>query len=497
MSAVPAAIIRTLESQHVTVASLCADSRAVERGDVFVAYPGATADGRKYIPHAIARGAGAVVWERGNFEWNAAWAVPHLGIEGLRHAIGPLAQEVYGQPTRRMWVVGITGTNGKTSTSQWIARALNAVGRKTAVVGTLGIGFPDALMPNPNTTPDPIVLAKAMANCARDHALALAMEVSSIGLDQRRVDGVQFACAVFTNLSRDHLDYHADMTRYGAAKARLFDFESLTHIVTNLDDESGRALCRRVSGRPVMRIGYKMSADPAADADCDVLLEASSITHDRAGMHFHLRSSLGTSEITVGLVGRFNIANVLAVCGALIAAGLSFEQAVACLADLRPVPGRMELMGGGERPNVIVDYAHTPDALEKVLSAARELALSNGGRLIVVFGCGGDRDRGKRPIMGDLAARLADQIIVTSDNPRGEDPQMIIREIAAGMGTSAAPACIEDRAAAIRQAICHARSGDVVVLAGKGHEPYQEIQGRRRPFSDVDEARAALGSLQC
>ncbi|MFM9882771.1 MAG: UDP-N-acetylmuramoyl-L-alanyl-D-glutamate--2,6-diaminopimelate ligase [Burkholderiales bacterium] len=497
MSAAPAAIIRTLQAQHVPVASLCADSRAVERGDVFVAYPGAASDGRRFIPQAIARGASAVVWERGNFEWNAAWAVPHLGIEGLRHAIGPLAQEVYGQPTRRMWVIGITGTNGKTSTSQWIARALNAVGRKTAVVGTLGIGFPDALAPNPNTTPDPIVLAKAMAACVGDDAHALAMEVSSIGLDQGRVDGVRFACAVFTNLSRDHLDYHADMASYAAAKARLFDFESLTHIVTNLDDESGRALCRRVSGRPVMRIGYKMSADHAAHADCDVLLEASSITHDRAGMHFHLRSPFGTSEITVGLAGRFNVANVLAVCGALIAAGLTFEQSIACLADLRPVPGRMELMGGGERPHVIVDYAHTPDALEKVLSAARELAQSNAGRLIVVFGCGGDRDRGKRPIMGNLAGRLADQVIVTSDNPRSEDPQLIICEIVAGMETSAASACIEDRTAAIRQAICQARPGDVVVLAGKGHEAYQEIQSVRRPFSDVDEARAALGSMPC
>ncbi|MFN0299114.1 MAG: UDP-N-acetylmuramoyl-L-alanyl-D-glutamate--2,6-diaminopimelate ligase [Burkholderiales bacterium] len=497
MSAAPAAIIRALESQDLAVANLCADSRAVERGDVFVAYPGATADGRRHIPQAIARGASAVVWERGNFEWNAAWAVPHLGIEGLRHAIGPLAQEVYGQPTRRMWVVGITGTNGKTSTSQWIARALNAVGRKTAVVGTLGMGSPDALVPNPNTTPDPIVLAKAMAGWVDDHAHALAMEVSSIGLDQGRVDGVRFACAVFTNLSRDHLDYHADMASYAAAKARLFDFESLTHIVTNLDDESGRALCRRVSGRPVMRIGYTMSADPSAHADCDVLLEASSIKHEHAGMHFHLRSSLGSSDITVGLVGRFNIANVLAVCGALIAAGLTFEQAAACLADLRPVPGRMELMGGGERPQVIVDYAHTPDALEKVLVAARDLAQSNGGRLIVVFGCGGDRDRGKRPIMGDLAGRLADRIIVTSDNPRTEDPEAIIREIAAGVGAAAASVCIEDRATAIHQAIQEARSGDVVVLAGKGHEPYQEIHGRRRPFSDVDEAHAALGSLPC
>ncbi len=497
MSAAPAAILGDLRAKRVPVTGLCADSRAVQPGDVFVAYPGAAADGRQFIAQAIARGASAVVWERRNFHWNESWSVPNCGVDDLQHAVGPLAQEVYGQPTRRMWVAGVTGTNGKTSTSQWIARALNAAGRKSAVIGTLGIGMPDALLPNPNTTPDAIVLAKAMAGFADDHTDAIAMEVSSIGIDQGRVEGVRFACAVFTNLSRDHLDYHPDMQHYAAAKARLFDVESLTHIVTNLDDESGRALCQRVAGRPVTRIGYSIADDGADHSDCELYLHGSGIRHHHAGLRFQLRSSLGVADVETQLAGQFNVANLLAVLGALNAAGIAFDEAIALIRNLPPVPGRMELLGGGDNPAVIVDYAHTPDALEKVLGAAREIAQSNGGRLIAVFGCGGDRDRGKRPLMGALAGQLADVVVITSDNPRTEDPHAIIREIVAGVPVTATSTCIEDRAAAIRRAIADARSGDVVLLAGKGHEPYQEIRGVRRPFSDVDEARAALGGPPC
>ncbi len=497
MSAAATTIVQSLGAQQVAVKSLCADSRAVRPGDVFIAYPGVVADGRAFIPQAIAQGARAVVWERTEFSWNPAWTVPHCGVNDLRHALGPLAQEVYGQPTRRMWVTGVTGTNGKTSTSQWIARALNDAGRKCAVIGTLGIGLPDRLIANPNTTPDPIVLAKAMADFVQDGAHATAMEVSSIGLDQGRVEGVQFACAVFTNLSRDHLDYHKDMAAYAEAKARLFDCASLTHIVTNLDDQLGRSLCQRSVGRKITRIGYTLSPDQATNTQCEIVLQASAIEHEPTGVRFHLRSSMGTAAVTTRLFGRFNVANVLAVCGALIAAGLSFEQAVALLRDLPPVAGRMEMLGGRDTPSVIVDYAHTPDALEKVLHAARDVAKANRGRLIVVFGCGGDRDRGKRPLMGALAAQLADEIIVTSDNPRSEDPAAIIREIVAGMPSAAAATCVEDRGAAIRQSLAGARAGDVVVLAGKGHEPYQEIAGVRRPFSDLVEARAALEALTC
>jgi UDP-N-acetylmuramoyl-L-alanyl-D-glutamate--2,6-diaminopimelate ligase len=497
MSAVAATIIQSLGAQQVPVTSLCADSRAVREGDVFIAYPGATSDGRAYIPQAIAQGARAVVWERANFAWNQAWTVPHCAVDDLRHAVGQLAQEVYGQPTRHMWVAGVTGTNGKTSTSQWIARALNSAGRKAAVIGTLGIGMPDRLTPNPNTTPDPIVLAKAMAAFVYDGADATAMEVSSIGLDQGRVDGVQFACAVLTNLSRDHLDYHKDMASYAEAKARLFDFASLTHVVTNLDDELGRALCQRVAGRQVVRIGYTLSGDPIPGDVCEIVLSADTIEHVPTGVRFRLQSSLGSAEVATRLFGRFNVANVLAVCGALIAAGLPFEKIVALLSELPPVAGRMEMLGGQGTPRVIVDYAHTPDALEKVLRAARDVAQTNRGRLFVVFGCGGDRDRGKRPLMGALAAQLADEAIVTSDNPRSEDPAAIIREIVAGMPQSTNATCIEDRAEAIHRSLALARVGDVVVLAGKGHEPYQEIAGVRRPFSDLVEARAALGVSSC
>ncbi|MSQ19916.1 MAG: UDP-N-acetylmuramoyl-L-alanyl-D-glutamate--2,6-diaminopimelate ligase [Betaproteobacteria bacterium] len=497
MSTAPAAILHSLGAQHVPVKSLCADSRAVRPGDVFIAYPGAAADGRAFIPQAIAQGARAVVWERTDFSWNQTWTVPHCGIDELRHAVGPLAQEVYGQPSRRMWVVGVTGTNGKTSASQWIVGALNTAGRTSAVIGTLGIGLPDRLVPNPNTTPDPIVLAKAMADFVRDGACATAMEVSSIGLDQGRVDGVQFACAVFTNLSRDHLDYHKDMAAYAKAKARLFDFSSLTHIVTNLDDELGRTLGWRSADRNVRCIGYTLSSDHDSSLPCDIVLQASAIEHDPTGVRFHLQSSLGSADVRTRLFGRFNVANMLAVSGALIASGLTFEKAVALLSDLPPVAGRMEMLGGRDTPKVIVDYAHTPDALDKVLRAARDVANANRGRLIVVFGCGGDRDRGKRPLMGALAAELADEVIVTSDNPRSEDPPTIMQEIVAGMPPATEAICIEDRAAAIRQSLAGAQAGDVVVLAGKGHEPYQEIAGVRRPFSDLLEARAALKALTC
>ncbi len=496
-----ARVLQSLAAQAVTVRGLSADSRAIDRGDAFVAYPGAGADGRDYIDAAIQRGASAVIWEAGAardgtpFRWDARWQVPNVSVASLRELAGPIAHQVYGEPSAQLRVIGVTGTNGKTSTTQWIAQALNAVAQPCAAIGTLGMRFGESAEPNPNTTPDAIVLARALRRFADQGARAVAMEVSSIGLDQHRVDGVHFDCAVFTNLSRDHLDYHADMASYAAAKLALFGWETLSHVVTNLDDPVG-VRAAKVARRGVRRIGYSLYPDAARRGGLDGFLEAHDIRHDANGVAFRIETDAGAREVATGLVGRFNVANLLAVIGVLRAVGVDLDRAIECVASLAPVPGRMERVGGGDRPIVIVDYAHTPDALEKVLNAARDVAAGTGGRLIAVFGCGGNRDRGKRPLMGAIAARIADAVFVTSDNPRDESPETIAAEIVRGID-SAQPTVVLDRAQAIEAAIANARSGDVIVLAGKGHEPYQEIAGVRRPFSDIDQARRALEGLRC
>lgn len=496
-----ARVLQSLAAQAVNVTQLGADSRTIESGEVFVACPGSGADGRDFIDAAIERGACAVIWDDGAardgraFCWDPRWQVPNVPVTRLRELVGPLAQQVYGEPSRQLHVIGVTGTNGKTSTTQWIAQALNGAGRRCAAIGTLGIGLSDHIEPNPNTTPDPIVLARALRRFVDAGADAVAMEVSSIGLHQHRVDGVHFDCAVFTNLSRDHLDYHADMASYAAAKLALFEWDSLSHIVTNLDDPIG-VRAARIARRGVRRIGYSLFPDVARRSGLDGYLEAHRIRHDADGVAFDLVSDQGHRVVSTQLVGRFNVSNLLAVVGVLCASGCTLDEAVARIAALLPVPGRMERLGGADRPTVIVDYAHTPDALEKVLHASREVARSGNGRLLAVFGCGGNRDRGKRALMGAIAARLADVTIVTSDNPRDESPQAIIDEIVRGMG-AAQPRIVLDRAAAIDAAVGSAGRGDVIVLAGKGHEPYQEIAGVRRPFSDLAHARRALGLPAC
>lgn len=496
-----ARVLQALSAQAVTTQHLSADSRSLRRGDVFVAYPGRAADGRDHIDAAIRCGAGAVIWDDaatrqgGPFKWDSRWLVPNVSVAGLRELAGPIAHQVYREPSMQLRVIGVTGTNGKTSTTQWITQALNASGRPCASVGTLGIRFRDIDEPNPNTTPDAIVLARTLRRLVDQGAGAVAMEVSSIGLDQHRVDGVHFDCAVFTNLSRDHLDYHADMAGYAAAKLALFEWETLSHIVTNLDDPVG-VRAARVARRGARRIGYSLHADVARRSGLDGFLEAHGIRHDANGVAFRLVSDQGERDVATRLVGRFNVSNLLAVIGVLGAAGVGLDESIERVASLAPVAGRMERIGGGDRPTVIVDYAHTPDALEKVLHAARDVAAGADGRLIAVFGCGGNRDRGKRPLMGAIAERLADVVFVTSDNPRDESARSIAEEIVQGMGASKQTVVL-DRAEAIEVAVTSARPGDVIVLAGKGHEPYQEIAGVRRPFSDIDQARRALEGSRC
>lgn len=472
---------------------LAMDSRKVRPGDIFLAYPGESRDGRRFIPQAIAGGAGAVLWESQGFTWNPEWRTPNLPVAQLRDKAGAIAAHVYGDPSSRMWVVGVTGTNGKTSTTFWTAHALGALGRRTALVGTLGIGFPGAIAPAPTTTPDPVTLQESMAGFLADGALCLAMEVSSHALDQGRVNGVHFACAVFTNLSRDHLDYHGSMERYGAAKARLFRWPGLRRAVINLDDPFGRQLLREVQGTGAELIGFGFTpeAGEAAGRQGIALVRGDALELAESGLRFRVCSPWGDGPVASPMLGRFNAENLLATLAAMMAGGIELPEARAGIAALPPVPGRLQQLGGGTQPLVVVDYAHTPDALEKALGALREvMGRVAGSRLILVFGCGGDRDRGKRPLMGEVASQLADFTYVTSDNPRGENPRRIIDEIVAGM--RAGYRVVEDRAGAILEAVTAARAGDVVLIAGKGHEDYQEIRGERLPFSDVDVARLAL-----
>jgi UDP-N-acetylmuramoyl-L-alanyl-D-glutamate--2,6-diaminopimelate ligase len=499
-------ILGQLRLQGAKIGGLSADSRALRAGDGFVAYPGAAADGRHYVADALARGAAGVLWEREDFSWDAAWRVPNVAVDGLRGVAGEIAHEVYGRPSEKLWLAGVTGTNGKTSCSQWIAQALSALGRKTAVIGTLGSGFPARsggdpaapLAPSVNTTPDAIELHRRLAELRKAGAQGVAMEVSSIGLDQGRVNGAQFDVALLTNFSRDHLDYHGDMERYAAAKARLFDAPGLSGAVLNMDDVLGVRVAQKLAGSKVARAGYSAHAGLAGAAGLEFFLEAENIRPTERGLAFGVVSSWGRAEVHSGLLGRFNVSNLLGVLGVLLGTGVELEHAVAALAALTPAPGRMQRLGGAGKPLAVVDYAHSPDALEVVLMSLRPLAQASSGRLICVFGCGGDRDRGKRPLMGAIAARNADQVVLTSDNPRSEDPLAIIADTLEGvLGEAQAgqePQVIVDRRAAITAAIAGAGAGDIVLIAGKGHEDYQESAGRRVPFQDASVAAEALSA---
>ena len=483
-------ILRQLRERGVGVGSLSADSRSVQRGDLFLAYPGETRDGREFIAGAVAAGAAAVLWERTGFAWNEGWGIPNLPVEGLRAMAGHLAHEVYGRPSEKLWVMGVTGTNGKTSCSQWLAQACGACGARTAVIGTLGIGFPGALDPGLNTTPDAVLLQRSLRDLLASGAQGVAMEVSSIGLDQGRVNGVAFGAALFTNLSRDHLDYHGDMESYARAKQQLFLSPGLKHAVVNLDDVQGVSISRMLAGGGATRTGYSCFEGVASRAGLDQYVEAHDIRLSPQGIAFTAKTSWGEARIESPLLARFNVSNLCGLLGTMLVSGVPFAQAVAALGALAPVPGRMERIGGGALPLIVIDYAHSPDALEKVLHALRDVAAPGGGRLWAVFGCGGERDRGKRSLMGAVASRYADRIVITSDNPRGEDPLAIIAEIAAGV--SGASEIVVDRREAVALAVSQARVADVVLLAGKGHETYQEIGGQRLPFSDTLEARSAL-----
>jgi len=469
-----------LAAQGAMIERLASDSRRCAPGVAFFAYPGERADGRAHIADAVQRGAAAVLWEEAGFDWRAEWRVPNVAVRDLKQRAGNLAHEFYQRPSEALWMCGVTGTNGKTSCSQWIAAALLAHGAKAGVIGTLGAGFPGALSEGANTTPDALEVHKLLKDFLAQGAKAVAMEVSSHGLVQGRVNGVAFDCALFTNLSHDHLDYHGTMDAYAGAKARLFDTPGLAAAVLNLDDVVGVRLAQRLEGRDVRVIGYSLSGARNAHDFLTAVRVAPG--------EMDIESSWGRATVRVNQLGRFNLANALGVMGCLLAYGLPFAEVADCVSKLPPVPGRMQQIG--EEPLVVVDYAHTPDALEKVLQALRPTAAQRGGRLVAVFGAGGDRDAAKRPVMGAVVSRLADDAIVTSDNPRSEDLLKIISQIEAGMQH---PHRVEaDRSRAIEAAIARAASEDVILIAGKGHENYQEIAGKRLPFSDAAVAREAL-----
>ncbi|MDR8876055.1 UDP-N-acetylmuramoyl-L-alanyl-D-glutamate--2,6-diaminopimelate ligase [Burkholderia multivorans] len=481
--------------QHVApAAQLHADTRSLRAGDVFIAYAVDGADNRAFIADALARGAAAVLYQPEGLAATPNAPVA-LAVPALDQLAGEIASGWYGDPSDGLLAIGVTGTNGKTSCTQWIAAALTALHQPCAIIGTLGSGMPGHLVPSGFTTPDAPQLQRSLAQLRDGGAQAVAMEVSSHALHQGRVNGTAFDIAVFTNLTQDHLDYHRTFEAYEAAKAKLFAWRGLRAAVVNRDDAAGRRLLEKLAGR-VRTIAYGIGdAQQAPDADRELV--ALDVRATATGTAFRLRSSWGDADIEVGTLGTFNVSNLLAVLGALLAADVPFDAALAEIARLEPVNGRMQRLGGrlqNDEPLVVIDYAHTPDALEKTLDALRPIAVARGGRLVCMFGCGGDRDATKRPLMGAIAERLADDVVVTSDNPRSEDPQAIIDQIVAGMTAPDRARRIEDRASAILQAVRGAAREDVVVLAGKGHEATQEIMGKKRAFSDQDHARLALAA---
>jgi UDP-N-acetylmuramoyl-L-alanyl-D-glutamate--2,6-diaminopimelate ligase len=481
-----------LNALGVHITRLVSDSRAVQPGDTFAAYPGAQADGREFIAQAIERGANAVIWEAHGFAWKSDWKLPNLAVNDLRHQVGLIANQVYGQPSQKLWMVGVTGTNGKTSISHWLANTFSALGRRSAVLGTLGNGFAGALQATANTTPDALLVHGLLAEYEQQGAKAAVMEVSSHALTQGRVNGVHFDVALLTNLTRDHLDYHGDMQKYAAAKRRLFDWEKLKLAVLNLDDEFGAELAEQLRDASLEVVGYGLKNESLKLAErLGIRMVHGNLSLMNAqGLMLQLHTSWGAAVLQSKLIGRFNASNLLGALAVLLSSEMEIDDAVRELGMQKAVAGRMQTMGGGDVPTVVVDYAHTPDALEKVLMTLREVTESSGGKVICVFGCGGDRDRGKRPMMGTVVSKIADVRIITSDNPRGEDPRKIIEEIIQGM--QGEYLVMEDRARAILHAIGKAQPVDTVLVAGKGHEDYQEIKGVRYPFSDSEIAHRAL-----
>jgi UDP-N-acetylmuramoyl-L-alanyl-D-glutamate--2,6-diaminopimelate ligase len=470
--------------RDLLIRELTLDSRKVRPGDLFLAIPGLKVDGRDHITDAIAHGAAAVAYEVEGAKVLPITDIPMIPVKGLAGQLSDIAGRFYGDPSRAMNLVGVTGTNGKTSVTQLIAQALDKLGQHCGLIGTLGTGFYSDLKSGIHTTPDPISVQSTIYDLKKAGAKAIAMEVSSHGLDQGRVTALAFDVAVMTNLSRDHLDYHGTMEAYGAAKAKLFAWNDLRCRVINLDDAFGRQLAAAPHASRLITYSQE---------DSSAYLFCRDAHFDDDGVRATLVTPQGDHALRSSLLGRFNLSNVLAAVGALMGLDYPLDDILKVLPSLEGPVGRMQRLGGGSRPLVVVDYAHTPDALEKVLAALRPHAK---GQLTCLFGCGGDRDRGKRPLMAEVVERLADKVLVTDDNPRTEDPVRIFEDIRAGFSAVDNVAFVAGRGQAIAQIIAQAQAADVIVLAGKGHEDYQEIDGQRHPFSDLEEAAKALDAWE-
>lgn len=472
--------------RDVQITGMSLDSRQIQAGDLFIALSGTQTQGHLYIDAAIAAGAVAVLFDAEQFAQVGELDVPAIAIDDLAQRVGPIAARFYDQPSEHMFVAGITGTNGKTSCSHFLAQALNSEAQPAAVMGTLGNGLVDRLQSASHTTPDAINLQRMMREFVDQGAESLAMEVSSHGLEQGRVGGVNFDVAVFTNLSRDHLDYHGDMASYGQAKARLFAQPGLRFAVINGDDGFGHQLLDAIPAS-VESLVYSLG-DDVFEQDS---LRGEISRQDRDGLSIKVSGPWGKGEIKSKLLGRFNASNLLAVLAVMLLKGMELPAALSRLSKLNTVPGRVERFGGGtQQPLVVVDYAHTPDALQQVLLTLREHCQA---QLWCVFGCGGDRDRGKRAEMGAIAAEFADQVLVTDDNPRHEDADVIVADILAGIDVDHV-VVMRDRAAAIQHAVQSAAADDVVLVAGKGHEDYQQVGDQRLPFSDAEQVQQALAA---
>lgn len=482
--------------------SITTDSRTVINGDAFIAWPGATHDGRQFVSAAIRQGAVACIVEAdGMAGFDLEGDERIAAMKGLKALTGPLAHGFLGKPSERLRVIAVTGTNGKTSSTWWVAQALTALGHRAGVIGTLGIGEPPSggdpgnMMSTGLTTPDPVVLHAAFKSFADAGFDACAIEASSVGIVEHRLTGTHIHVGMFTNFTQDHLDFHGDMASYWQAKAQLFAWPGLGAAVLNLDDPQGMVLARALQGSDIDVWTYS--------AVHDARLYAHEIGYYDGGLGFDVYEGEEPAMVRTSLIGDYNVSNLLGVIGALRALGVELADAARVCSLLSPVPGRMHRVSAEARyddevhnfenlPEVVVDYAHTPDALEKALKALQPLAQLRDGKLWCVFGCGGNRDATKRPIMGAIAQEHANCVVVTSDNPRMENPTLILSQIVAGMTPDYRPIVIEDRRLAIAQAVQLADSNDVVLIAGKGHEDYQDVNGVKYAFSDVTEAHAAL-----
>ncbi len=481
--------IAVVPDNDAQIVDLAIDSRDVRAGSLFLALRGSRSHGLDHVAEARARGAAAVLWEpTAGIEPPDFSGKPFAApIPNLRSVVGRIADRFFRWPSSQMRIVGITGTNGKTTCAYLITQCLEGLGRSAAYMGTIGWGRIGRLETPTHTTPDAVSVHRLLARLKSDGVREVAMEVSSHALDQGRVDGVRFHSAAFTNLSRDHLDYHASMQAYGEAKARLFAGQDLEQAIINVGDPFGRELAHKLAGgAPLTAVWVGSGADAWL---AERFLEAREVRIDLHGISLDIEGSSGEISVSTRLLGRFNAENVLVVLGCLLSLGVSPGEAAAALAACHAPPGRMEVVEATGKPLAVIDYAHTPDALAKALTSLREHCR---GSLWCVFGCGGDRDAGKRPIMGAIADELADEIIVTDDNPRSEDPQEIIRAITRGINAHPARV-IPDRAAAIAAALHRAHADDVVLIAGKGHEDYQIYGATRRSFSDRTEALKSLG----